>query len=113
MRVDMSRKTCNNCEHWQVNQPPEYDIGKCKEKNGITTSDDSHCTKWSDSEPEQQSDSCNAICPYCHNEYQVECDAYCEEGVEETCDACGKTYFRETVFSVDHVCTPLRDRVIP
>jgi hypothetical protein len=103
----MSRKTCNNCEHWDVKPSPDYTIGACKVQNGVTTSDNWCCAKWTDCEPERQSDSCNAICPYCHHEYQVECEAYCEDGVEEICEACGKVYFRETEFNVDHICSPL------
>ena len=65
--------------------------------------------KWTDCEPELQIDSCDAICPYCHHVYQVDSEAYREDGVEETCEACGKVYFRETEFSVNHVCTPLSE----
>jgi hypothetical protein len=58
-------------------------------------------------QPESQMDSCLAICPYCKESYQVECDDYSEYDVEEECFHCGKTYLRCTSFDITHHTRPL------
>ena len=56
---------------------------------------------------EYTSDGSLAICPYCGNSYQVECEDYSEAGREEKCDKCGKIYLYETCFNVTHYCKPI------
>lgn len=58
------------------------------------------------SDPEDQSDGCYAICPYCLSKWQVEAEDFNESGVDEECGECGKTYHRVTVFTVDHDTFP-------
>jgi hypothetical protein len=57
-------------------------------------------------EYEQTYDSCNAICPYCGNSYQVEAEDYDASGVDEECSKCGRVYERHTEIDVTHYCTP-------
>ena len=64
-------------------------------------------------EPEQTSDSCKAICPYCGHSYQVESEDYDAEGVEEYCSRCGCAYVRHTEFDVTHYCTPKTTKALP
>lgn len=61
-------------------------------------------------EIEEQTDSSNAICPYCGHQYQVDTEAYRdEEGEAETCDKCGNQFWRATEFDVTHRCSPIVD----
>ena len=60
-------------------------------------------------EIEYQSDSTNAICPYCLACYQVETEAYNENGEEEVCAKCGHKYWRRTEFDVTHYCEPMEN----
>jgi transposase-like protein len=55
----------------------------------------------------EQSDSVNAICPYCLSSYQVESEDYSEEEREETCEKCGKTYTIRQEFSVETITAPI------
>lgn len=61
----------------------------------------------SESVPEPQDDSCNAICPYCKASYQVESEDYTEFDTEEECFECGKRYMRCTSFDVTHHTRPI------
>ncbi len=56
--------------------------------------------------PEEQSDDCNVICPYCLNAYQAESEDYDENEREEECGKCGKTYLVSQSFSVTHHTRP-------
>ena len=49
-----------------------------------------------------QCDSNDSICPYCGDRYQVETEDYSEDMQEKTCDNCGKRYWLNQEFSVDH-----------
>lgn len=55
---------------------------------------------------EDQSDSENAICPYCKHSYQVEGEDYNEDVREVECDECGKKYWLSQSFSVTHETRP-------
>ncbi len=58
------------------------------------------------SEYTDQVDSCNAICPYCEEEYQVEAEDYSENSRIEQCDSCGMKYHIHQEFTVDTRTTP-------
>ena len=53
-----------------------------------------------------QIDAANMICPYCGDSYQVECEDYSEDLIEEECEECGKKYYSRQNFSVDHYSAP-------
>lgn len=55
---------------------------------------------------EHQIDDCNAICPYCKAEYQVESETYDACQRTEQCDACGMFYHIHQEFTVDHNTAP-------
>lgn len=55
---------------------------------------------------EEQSDSNNAICPYCGNQYQVECENYDEDVRQEECQVCKKQYWIYQSFSVTTHTSP-------
>lgn len=52
--------------------------------------------------PEEQSDDCHVICPYCGNKYQAESEDFSENEREEECHKCGKTYLLHSEFYVTH-----------
>ena len=47
-------------------------------------------------------DANDAICPYCGNRYQVECEDYDEDARSEECESCGNEY---KVWQVITICT--------
>ena len=52
---------------------------------------------------EDQSDTTSAICPYCKTEcFQPEGEDYSEDDQEEECDECGKKFYLNQSFTVDH-----------
>lgn len=57
-------------------------------------------------EYERQRDSSDAICPYCQHSYQVETEDFSPTRRTETCDECGKKFYLEQEFTVDHITTP-------
>ena len=50
-----------------------------------------------------QSDSDNAICPYCGNKHYMEAEDYNTSGTEMECGNCGMNFHYATRFSVYHV----------
>lgn len=57
--------------------------------------------------PGEQSDSCDAICPYCGAKYQVESEDYKEFDREDECYECGKTYIICQSFEVTTHTRPI------
>jgi len=55
---------------------------------------------------EETVNGCNRICPYCGFSYQVEGEDYSENMREEKCDECGKKFYAQESFTVDHYATP-------
>jgi len=53
-------------------------------------------------------DSCNAVCPYCGDSWQVESEDYLMEDDERDveCDGCGKKFYLSQNYSIDHHSTP-------
>ncbi len=58
------------------------------------------------SEYEEQTDYNKVICPYCGYSYQCEGEDYCEDGRDEECGECGKSFHMSTYFSVSHTTSP-------
>ena len=55
---------------------------------------------------QQTIETCNRVCPYCHNSYQVE-NAECLETTRiEECEECGKKYHAYEMITVDHYAEP-------
>ena len=55
-----------------------------------------------EAEPEDQSDDCNVICPYCLSSYQSEGEDEHDEEREETCFTCKRVYLLRDEFTVTH-----------
>jgi hypothetical protein len=60
--------------------------------------------------PGEQSDSCDAICPYCGATYQVESEDYSEFDREEECFECEKTYIIYQSFEVTTHTKPKEEK---
>jgi hypothetical protein len=58
-------------------------------------------------EPEDQADDCNVICPYCGDSYQAEAEDYDEREREETCFACKRVYLLHDECSITHCTRPV------
>lgn len=58
------------------------------------------------SEFDDQIDGTNAICPYCKDEYQPECEDFSEDQREVECEECGQSYYLHQSFDVTHHSSP-------
>ena len=52
--------------------------------------------------PDDQSDDCNVICPYCLKSYQAEAEDFSENEREETCFHCKRVYILHDEATVTH-----------
>ena len=58
------------------------------------------------STPEEQSDDCNVICPYCQASYQAEAECFSEDEREEECFSCKRTYILHDECTITHYTRP-------
>lgn len=57
-------------------------------------------------EPDETSDDCNVICPYCGHAYQAEAEDFDEDEREETCFSCKRVYLMHDECTVTHYARP-------
>ena len=57
-------------------------------------------------EPDDQSDDCDVICPYCKSSYQAEAETFSENEREETCFECKRVYLMHAEATVTYYTRP-------